>query len=343
MGGDGHQLGYLPQLDGLRGVAVLAVMVHHTAAYLLPGTFGWLARGGFLGVDLFFVLSGWLITRLIIDRHADGETTPGRFYLRRVRRLAPALVAFVAFTILWVYTVNPAGLPAAVRAGAVALSYIANYIDGADHLGHVWSLAVEEHFYLVWPVVLLAALNRKVPLRRVAVSLVVVIVAVVVWRATLWSATQDWSLVYRRTDTRADALAVGCLLAVAWPWLQGRRWPVVPATAGLAVAVLVVGRESPVLYLGGFTVVAALCAVLVAAGADGKVAWAQPRWLRQVGRLSYSLYLWHLFVFFAIVPTLIGPVAVAVGWSVSFLAAWGSWRLIEQPLRLRDREPVLVG
>ena len=196
-------MGYRPALDGFRALAVVAVLGTHSYPIL-----GYrLVPAGGRGVDLFFVLSGFLITVLLLER--EGESV-GMFWRRRVRRLVPAMLAFLAVILAWVAVTSPDELGSYARAASIV--YAINWFDVSEVplFTHLWSLAVEEQFYLAWPLVL-AALPRQHAWR---VRLVVVAIgAVVLWRLFLLSGVDDsWSLQFR-TDTRSDGLLIGVLLA----------------------------------------------------------------------------------------------------------------------------------
>lgn len=239
------RLGHRRWLDGLRGVAILLVLGSH---------FG-LVRGGFLGVDVFFVLSGFLITTLLAEEwRRDRAIDLPRFYLRRALRLLPAYLALLAVCAAATAAGSPARRADGFREVLVAGAYVSNWPTlhqtALPRLGHTWSLAVEEQFYLAWPVVLLALLRSHA--RRGTVLAVVGGFALLSagWRAALHAThapdEPQVSLLrlYMGLDTRADALLIGCgvgLLAV-WGWLPtGRRFAAASgAAAALAAAALAV-------------------------------------------------------------------------------------------------------
>ena len=351
------RLGYRPALDGLRAVAVLLVMGHHTGKLLLPGT--GLGRrllpGGFLGVDVFFVLSGFLITALLLERR--GERSPvGAFYGRRALRLMPAVLALLAGVVGIALLEHERGAEI-VRTLWTVPTYSANWSVVAGtfperHVAHLWSLSVEAQFYVVWPLLLLGALALGWSRRRVLVAVGVLIVAVAVWRAILWEPGYRWLSLYIRTDTRADALLIGAALALA-PWerlVASSRLALAGAAALAAIVVcaMTVDPPSRVYYLGLLTVVAALSAVTIASLLPGSGPLA--RGLARapvvaIGRWSYSLYLWH-FPMFVVVADHAGswPAAlrVLVAWTFAFVLAVFSYRFVERPalaLRRLRAEP----
>jgi peptidoglycan/LPS O-acetylase OafA/YrhL len=316
-----------PALDGLRAVAVVAVLAYH-----LQGGSAALLRGGFLGVDLFFVLSGYLITGLLLDEHRrSGRIDLRAFWSRRVRRLFPALVLVLLAVCAWVWWATPVETWAARRADVLwTLFYGANWhfvaagqdyfaaYTGASPLRHAWSLAVEEQFYLLWPLTLwgLLALGRRwggrlggrLSGRRAATAVVVLGIGVsAVAMAVLWS-PGDPSRAYYGTDGRVQELFTGALLALALRWLAPRAGPLATvrrrvvlagplAVAGVLVLLLVMPDTSAFYYRGGALLFSVLVAVVIA---DVELRPAAPvarllSWRPAValGVISYGVYLWH--------------------------------------------------
>ncbi|SNQ50235.1 Putative acyltransferase (fragment) [Frankia canadensis] len=207
--GGGGGLGRNPALDGLRALAVLCVLVFHMDA--LPG--------GYLGVDVFFVLSGFLITgQLLAERDRAGEVSLIRFYVRRAYRLLPAfwLLALVGLVAVVTGIDGRAGaLGEFLGSLAASAMYVNNYVQvvrqstGAGWLGHTWSLSAEEQFYLLWPLVLVALCRRPRLARRLPVVLLAGVAAVALWRNVLAAFGASATRMYFGLDTRADALLVG--------------------------------------------------------------------------------------------------------------------------------------
>jgi peptidoglycan/LPS O-acetylase OafA/YrhL len=353
----GRHLPYQPGLDGLRALAVLAVMAYHFGIRAL--------RGGLFGVDLFFVLSGFLITTLLLrEFHGADRIDFGGFYARRVRRLFPALMVILIAVTIYAQVTHPFPFIAdEMRKDSFAsLFYVANwwfaYADlsyfaqfGAPlPLRHVWSLAVEEQWYLVWPVVLLVLL--RVSKRNLSVVLGVVValaLASAAWMSHLVEPFSDPSRAYYGTDTRAHTLLVGAGLAIVL-----HRWPV-RRTGAVSRAVQVGGAGALVgcvwvftsiegfdqrLYRGGFLLFAIAGAFVVGGimvderGPLARLLSIPP--LPWIGRLSYGLYLWHWPIAVWINPIQgrfsgFGLLAVRTG--VSFAAATASYYLIERPIR----------
>ena len=347
--GDARRPAHLPQLDGLRTVAVTLVLVYHVArtqeTAFLPG--------GFVGVDLFFVLSGFLITSLLLREHRrTGRLDLRRFYVRRLWRLYPALVLVSALCAV-VFAFFPAtfGLEAASPVEAlVALVYGMSWWSGLELpggpylLGLTWSLSVEEHFYLLWPVVLIALLRRGGGVR----SVVAVAVLANAYTAALWHLGADPDRLYYMADARFAQMLTGCALAAALlarpdlgrlrPAVSGRAAGV--ALLGIAAVALVGSRYEAWYWSGGMQLVGVGAAVVIghlAVHRDSRLS-ALLRWgpLPTLGVWSYGIYLWHLPLIRLAQPVLgeTTPVAVAAGLSAVPVAA-ASYRFVEQPLQRR--------
>ncbi len=349
---------YIPALDGLRAVAILLVVAAHAGLdHLLPGAFG---------VTLFFFISGYLITRQLLGGLArNGCIGFAGFYLRRVLRLLPAGVAYVALSgALYVALggdVSALGWFCAVFYGANIFDLWVGYrstLAGVRHPFNIlWSLAIEEHFYAAWPLVL-AAVWR---LRFLAVGLAALCVAVLCWRAWLFThciwhasaacgrvqANPAWryNRLYQGTDTRVDSIAWGAVLAI----IEQRRPGLVRAAArlrllgllALASSFLLTGdftRQVLRTSLQGVALLLLFPALLSPPGLIRDVL-SRPGMLL-VGRLSYSLYLWHWGAFM-VADYVAGPqrtLWLATGLPLSALMAAASYRFVEQPmLALRRR------
>ncbi|MFD2092774.1 acyltransferase family protein [Blastococcus deserti] len=364
--------GHVPALDGLRGVAVLLVIGMHIGLAALPG--------GQVGVLLFFSLSGFLITLLLLQDVGTGaQGTLRRFYARRALRLLPAWAAMVAacagLALIWP-TMERA--PETLQGLPMVLVQAGNWVrafQGSGSLGmldHTWSLAVEEQFYLVWPVVLLLVLRLTGRLWPVAAVAVAGCCAAMVARLSVDGVDEEaLSRVYNGTDTQADHLLLGCALAVVVT-AAGHRGslPVLRAAltrlalpAALFLAAIVVTlpfEDAEPAYRLALAGIAVASAVLVGAAYlsdGGRVApLLGAPWLRWTGARSYGLYLWHYPVILLVSATGLVPYTrpkQVLEVALSFTVAALSYRWIEQPfLRRRERfraatraarEPVGVG
>ncbi|MFZ0090542.1 MAG: acyltransferase family protein [Solirubrobacteraceae bacterium] len=351
----GHR--YVPGLDGMRALAVLCVIAYHLN---VP----W-AKGGLLGVGVFFTLSGYLITDLLLG-HSErfGNLGLGNFWLRRARRLLPALFVMLIVVSIWVALFDASQLAEVRRQVVSASLYFANWSTIAAHgsyfsrfavplpLDHLWSLSIEEQFYLVWPWVLALMLYLISSRRVLAVLTLAGAAASVVVMVQLYHRGYDPTRVYEGTDTRAFGLLIGASLAMVWPTRISRlsvrrsvRSPVVLDVAGLigVIAILVlVWRTSSLstfLYPSGLILLsvataAAIAAVVNPSSVLGEVLGCAP--LRWIGVRSYGIYLWHwpLIVLWG------GAASVGVHWGraalqvgATMVVAALSWRFVEEPIR----------
>jgi len=343
-------LGKIDALDGFRGLAVLLVVVHHLPV-AVPSLFHRITKGGGFGVDAFFVLSGFLITAILLrDQASGGRVRFGAFYRRRALRLLPALVLFLAVYMYYEWVTSMPGAHEPSSALSVIFYYSNTWLHRvpmSTGLGNMWSLAVEEQFYLVWPLCLALFFGLRRRLAPTVAILVATIAVVAIRRAIMWNHGVSWLWLYTRLGTRADALLVGCLLAQLW--VRGKLPKRGVQLAGwIALAYYLylvrVGAGDPFLYRGGYTLIAILVGTILLAilQTDWLVSrvlrWAP---LRAVGRVSYGLYIWHLAIFNAVwrYGLLWPPITQAtVALSLTALATCGSWFLVERPfLRWKDR------
>ena len=351
------RLGYRPELDGVRALAILPVVFFH--AYANP-------EGGFLGVDVFFVLSGFLITTLLLQEwQASDKILLGHFYLRRALRLLPALFVALAFYVMYTAATSFSGathdvakFKDAVESAAYSALYVSNVFlaIGTPHIsptvGHLWSLATEEQFYLLWPLVLLFALRAGASWRLLSGGLASAIVVLFVNRTVLALHGASHARLYFAPDAHFDVLLVGCLAGVWFaygriPALIGSRRFLLLAVplllAGVAVLFAITNIRAEALpdgLLTAFAVAVGLMLLSVVLHRESVLA----RMLRVpplvfIGKISYALYLWHPLVFLAGA----GRAPLAVNVVLAFVAATLSYYLVELPflrLKRRDRERV---
>lgn len=370
---------YLAELDGLRGISVLLVVLGHFGlGYIIPSG---------LGVTVFFFISGFIITRMMIQESAlHGSIALRAFYLRRFFRLAPALLVFVLASNLLIASFGRS-LP--LGDNLASIFYLANYRHlfgdwggmSAENVYNpltvLWSLAVEEHFYIFYPLLFVFLHAQRL---RLLAALLVLVVLVMVWRSYLamdylgQSGFIDNSRTYKATDTRIDSILYGCLLSVllASQQVSVRLRDILRRLSGstalciglaLLLASLVIRN---VLFREGIRYsVQGLALLLIFAaifwGQSGLAqrikVWLSTRWLVFIGRISYSLYLYHWLVFVALVEWFPRPeigvllrtasspldvvaslaslaaIQLAIGLPLSILLAYASWRWVEQPLR----------
>ncbi len=348
-------LGYLPGLDGVRAVALIGVLLFHA------GHLG----GGFLSVDLFFVLSGFLITSLLlVEWDRTGTIDLRRFWSRRLRRLLPAALVVLAATAVYAaIALDPAELHRFRLDALAALANVANWRaieSGSDYwasfgkpspLRHMWTLSVEEQLYLLWPATTLLGLwigRRRRWGRQALFLLALGLAAASALAMALLVHPGNTARAYYGTDTRASAVLLGAVAAIG---LSRRRWeardPVVRGLrvlAPVAVVVLAVGwtwanGEDLALYRWGFVLCSVAATVVVAAVATqsspGLVRVLEVRPLRDLGRISYGAYLWHWPVFVVLDEPVAGSRALqtVVRAAVSIALGAVSNRLVEDPIR----------
>jgi peptidoglycan/LPS O-acetylase OafA/YrhL len=369
----GSETPYLPGLDGVRAIAVAAVVAYHVGAPWLPG--------GLLGVGVFFTLSGYLITSLLRSTWERADTLDLRhFWLRRARRLLPAVIMVLLVVLLATAILDASAVARREMEAIAALLYVSNWttiaagtsyfqrFSGPGPLDHLWSLAVEEQFYLAWPVILLALYKLlRGHLRRMAlVTLALALISFgIMWLVAVPGF--DNTRAYEGTDTRAGALLIGAALAMVWrPSMlakeisaRGRLLINGLGTAGLVTIGLLfvlTNEYSLSLYRGVIVLLSVATALVVAstvhpASVIGRLLGIRP--LRWVGERSYGIYLWHVPIVaftppaaFATLPLARAGVQVALIVLISAL----SWMLVEDPIRrhgllaaLRTRAPALVS
>ena len=336
--------GHVPALDGIRGIALLMVFAAHTHPQLL--------RSGFLGVDLFFVLSGYLITSILLgERMRTGTINVVRFYIRRALRLLPALFLMVACVTLCVAIFARADLSMTLKNAASIVFYFWNWVLVFNYghsgwtyqwvFGHLWSLSVEEQFYILWPFVLVFSLAVS---RKFFVAILILGIALPpVARVLNYDPRYIFNL-YFRTDLHCDGLMWGALAAwiVANKWVPNGRWL---AYAGPLALLCFIGAawfnlfHSAIAYLGAWVPLNALAALAIVSAVHRPNAAYRivlellP--LRWTGRISYGLYLWHLPVFFYFRDApLETPKAILATYAIAAVSFYGMERYF---LRLKSR------
>jgi peptidoglycan/LPS O-acetylase OafA/YrhL len=354
------EMGYQPGLDGVRALAIIGVLLYHA-------DFDWLP-GGFLGVDVFFVLSGFLITTLIIEEfERSGRVDFRRFYIRRARRLLPALFLMLFVVGVFVALFARDAARAFGEDAASALLYVTNWwfifadqsyfesIGRPALLRHLWSLAVEEQFYLIWPAIayLLLRRNGRPLVRWVALGAALLSTAWMAFVVQQSGAPEfaDASRAYFGTDTHLMGLLIGAALATVWrpgqlPTVIRPQARVILTAIGVAAILgtiwffVFVTQFTGWLYRGGFLILALVVALVIATATHpalpiGRWLGSQP-W-RYIGQRSYGLYLWHWPIFMLTRPILDVPfdglVNLGVRLALTFTVAEISFRFVEMPIR----------
>jgi len=347
--------GRLVSLDGLRGIAVLTIVLFHAQ---IPG----MTNGGYFTLDIFFVLSGFLITGVLLgEREAKGRVRLGRFYYRRFLRLYPALLVMILLLM-------PVGSDVALygdytrwlRDALLAVTYtidLPGYWGGVTNggLAHTWSLAIEEQFYLLWAPILVLIMRKRMPTLNVAAWVMGVAVALYVFNWLVHRPGPNSGTVYARPDLRFSEVLIGCALSIALTalprplpgWLD-RAIPWIGNICALGIVLMVAFipepfsiRISTFLLLMPFAALGSAGLILrLSHRDDGVVAWVLKRRLFTfTGDISYGIYLWHLPILILVRPHIAnvwlrGAAVVAL----TYVAAYTSRRVVENPfLRLKDR------
>ncbi|HEC2153500.1 TPA: acetyltransferase [Staphylococcus delphini] len=346
---------YMPGLDGIRAVAVIAIIIYHLNPQWL-----W---GGFLGVDTFFVISGYLITSLLLtEYHNTGKIELTSFWLRRVKRLIPAVLFLVMGVLVLTLIFMPTEIQK-VRADSIAaIFYVSNWwyiMQNVDYfeqfavqpLKHLWSLAIEEQFYLVFPIVLLSLLSFIRRLKSIRIIFLILLVISMITMMVLYVPNENVARVYFGTDTRIQTLLMGVLLALVWPPFQlkakvNRKMRMMIDTAGVVgLAILFicfkfVSETNSILYYGGFFLISAVTLLVIASSVHPSGYFAKflgNKVFTFIGSRSYSLYLWHypiiVLIHHQFVQGQIPPIVYVVEILLMLLMAEFSYKFIEQPFR----------
>lgn len=352
---------HIPALDGLRAIAVVTVMLFHAG---VPGV-----PGGFFSVDLFFAVSGFLITQILLShlKHRKPQRL-GYFWLRRARRLVPALFIVVYAVILWRLT-KPDSVAETWSSDIIAAAvYMTNWkeaLGGRDYFAqfeepspllHTWTLGIEEQFYIVFPFILIALVLVLAIRKRLPIALMFLAVVSACWMAYLAGAGATTARLYYGTDTRAQALLLGAALG-AWAWRRnqsghllaappGSNWPRIAAyVTGFAifayvVMVVFVHEDFWFVFRGGFFISSIVAGAMILGSATNQNSTParilRTPWLVQIGVMSYSIYLWHWPIFLIITQESTGLPAVTVlllRFAITFGLGYLSFRLVEQVFR----------
>lgn len=347
---------YMVGLDSLRGLAILGVILYHI-------NFNWMP-GGFLGVTVFFVLSGYLITDILaMEWKRNKKIDLKKFWLSRARRLLPGMLGMLVITLAWI-TIFHSSLLGKMRGDSIAaLFYVSNwwyiyhklsYFDNFNQispLNHFWSLAVEEQFYVVWPFIISLGLYYIKKQSRMILLICLGAFASALAMAILYEPGVDPSRIYYGTDTRAFSLLIGAVLALVWPSnrLANKIIPkarfILDVVGGIALIIILVmfwktNQYDPFLYKGGMVLLSIATALLVAnlAHPASRIAqFLRFRPLRWVGVRSYGIYLWHYPILTLTTPKVNAGEFSIIRAILQFLLiifiAQISWKFIEKPIR----------
>ncbi|MGG0120164.1 acyltransferase family protein [Bacillus paranthracis] len=347
---------YMVGLDSLRGLAILGVILYHI-------NFNWMP-GGFLGVTVFFVLSGYLITDILaMEWKRNKRIDLKKFWLSRARRLLPGMLVMLVITLAWI-TIFHSSLLEKMRGDSLAaLFYVSNwwyiyhklsYFDNFNQispLNHFWSLAVEEQFYVVWPFIISLGLYYIKKQSRIILLICLGAFASALAMAILYEPGVDPSRIYYGTDTRAFSLLIGAVLALVWPSnrLANKIIPkarfILDVVGGIALIIILVmfwktNQYDPFLYKGGMVLLSIATALLVAnlAHPASRIAqFLRFRPLRWVGVRSYGIYLWHYPILTLTTPKVnagdFSIIRAILQFLLIILIAQISWKFIEKPIR----------
>ncbi|MEI2316318.1 acetyltransferase [Bacillus cereus] len=347
---------YMVGLDSLRGLAILGVILYHI-------NFNWMP-GGFLGVTVFFVLSGYLITDILaMEWKRNKRIDLKKFWLSRARRLLPGMLVMLIITLAWI-TIFHSSLLEKMRGDSLAaLFYVSNwwyiyhklsYFDNFNQispLNHFWSLAVEEQFYVVWPFIISLGLYYIKKQSRMILLICLGAFASALAMAILYEPGVDPSRIYYGTDTRAFSLLIGAVLALVWPSnrLANKIIPkarfILDVVGGIALIIILVmfwktNQYDPFLYKGGMVFLSIATALLVAnlAHPASRIAqFLRFRPLRWIGVRSYGIYLWHYPILTLTTPKVnagdFSIIRAILQFLLIILIAQISWKFIEKPIR----------
>jgi peptidoglycan/LPS O-acetylase OafA/YrhL len=339
-----YPLGYMAALDGARGLMTLGVLAAHTRMALFPGAMVYM--------DVFFTMSGYLIASLLIAEYRrHGKINLGKFYLRRFKRLYPALAGMIAIFVL-ACLLFASDLKSRLTEAAASFFYLMDYwrafgLPGVHYTGHTWSLAVEEQFYLLWPLCFIALLRLFGLSGRTAAIAFAAAAGFAAWRIWLTATGTDIGYLYNAFDMRADALLIGCGIAIALACVDLADYPrlstllansLAPLTAVmLAVGFLVDGDMRWYYYVSplfGALPAIIFIGAIVAHKRTAMHAFYEHPFPVFCGRICYGLYVWHFMIFMWVTdwaPTQYRYITIfLVGWPLTFAAAIASYYLLER-------------
>jgi peptidoglycan/LPS O-acetylase OafA/YrhL len=342
-------------LDGVRAIAVVLTSLVHLMPHRVPG--------GVFGVDVFFVLSGFLITSLLLGELSDtGRLDLKRFYVRRARRLLPAVAALlIVFTVVVVLSARtPREILVAGVVDTAVLTYTFNWTDVFGHqppwqVDHLWSLSLEEQFYIVWPILLLLVLRKFSRQGAVVITLAAVLASALA-QDIVYDLTASTAWAYLSSPLHAHGILLGCVLAMVFTWrladrqlswLAAHSWPAAVAGIGIIVASFFIGVDDKVTYSGGMFAVVLAAGLVVVTLASQDAGLGNGRLHRvlgvallvAIGRRSYSIYLWQNFMAWALTPLRGGPWWIPANIVATLLAAEISYRFIERRFMRPRRRP----
>lgn len=357
---------YMQGIDGLRAIAVIGVILYHLN---IP----WF-QGGFSGVTVFFVLSGYLITDILIDEwNQNNKINYLRFMIRRFRRLAPALLLMIFIVTVWVTLTNHPSFEKLRSDFLPSLLYVTNwwyifhevsYFDSfgpASPLTHLWSLAIEEQFYLIWPLFIILGFTF-IKIKRYRIASILVGFVFSAWlMAYLYIPGEDPSRVYYGTDTRAFSLLLGAALAFLWP--SQRLSKTLPKQASIVLEIVgvtgllliiimfsITSQFDHFHYQGGMLLLSILTILVVAALAHpaSKLAnWLSVMPLRWIGVRSYGIYLWHYPIIILTTPIVntngLNVWRISLQIAATMIVSALSYRFVETPIRAGRLKKTLTG
>ena len=353
-------------IQALRGIAVFVVVTSHLHSIISNDPhftevtpWSWLNQAftrGYLGVDLFFVLSGFLITSLLLKNGEGGSKSLLRkFYMRRALRILPALYTLLISSFV-IAILERFPLTYQWNSTLSALLFLSNwtfqshFLHTQDDIGHLWSLAVEEQFYLVWPLIFVALRQFQIHWTVVTTGISILVLIIAIYRGHLWNSQVPWLFIYPKTETRADAILIGCACAYLFRYasisLQKIRiLGYISAAALVIISYFYCDVQQGFLYQGGFSLIALLMGILILAIAISSsfgTRLFRSRILLWLGQRSYGMYLYHLLIFRIVGRHFVlgsNFLRMFIAIVVSIAASEASWRLVERPfIRVKNNK-----